>query len=161
MEELSAALIAAAVSLLVSALTNLWDRSRFFSKTVSGERIAWIREMRDLSAKMLSICERYTQDNLPDEKLDAFLETRNGILIRLNPIDTNYPHDQKLQHLLAEPDFASVKANVPEIRYELGTVLKTEWEKVKVEAGNNMSKIRQVDKERGRISRQRAERTPD
>ena len=158
MKEVITALIAAAVSLLVNAVLDIRKVSQFFSNTVSTERMAWIREMRDLSAKMLSICERYDPSQLPDEQYDAFLNARNGILIRLNPVDTNYPHDKTLHRLLAEPDFAKIKANVPEIRYQLGTILKTEWEKVKVEAGNSMAKIHQVDTIREKISRQRGEK---
>ncbi|MBQ9348060.1 MAG: hypothetical protein IJT94_12110, partial [Oscillibacter sp.] len=54
--------------LLVSVLANLWDRSRFFSAAVSSERMTWIKEMRGLSARLLSLCERYTPENLPDDK---------------------------------------------------------------------------------------------
>lgn len=157
MNEVIAALIAAAISLLVNAVVHIRKASQFFSNTVSTERMAWIREMRDLSAKMLSICERYDPAQLPGEQYDAFLNARNGILIRLNPVDTNYPHDQKLQQLLVEPDFTKIKANVPEIRYQLGTILKTEWEKVKVEAGNSPWKIRQVDTLREKIAQRRAD----
>lgn len=157
MNEVIAALIAAAVSLLVNAVVNIRKTAQFFSNTVSSERMAWIKEMRDLSAKMLSVCEHYDPAQLPDEQYDAFLNARNGILIRLNPVDTNYPHDKALQRLLAEPDFAAIKANVPEIRYQLGSILKTEWEKVKVEAGNSPWKIRQVDALREKIAQQRAD----
>ena len=157
MNEVIAALIAAAVSLLVNAVVNIRKTAQFFSNTVSMERMAWIKEMRDLSAKMLSVCERCDPAQLPDEQYDAFLNARNGILIRLNPVDTNYPHDKALHRLLAEPDFAAIKANVPEIRYQLGAILKTEWEKVKVEAGNSPWKIRQVDTLREKIAQRRAD----
>lgn len=155
MNEIVAAAIGAAVSLLVSAIVNFRERSHFFSDTVSAERMKWVKDMRKLGAAMLSICEQYEPDDLSTEQYAAFLNARNGILIRLNPIDTNYPHDQALQRMLDSPDFATIKANVPQIRYHLGTILKAEWEKVKVEAGNNLWKLRQIDAARKKIEEER------
>lgn len=66
MDEIIAAGIAAGVSLVLSYLVTLKENSRFFSNTVSHERLAWIKEIRDLTVTLFSICERYEADELPE-----------------------------------------------------------------------------------------------
>ena len=87
--------------------------------------------MRELCAELFSVCERYDAENLLPEGRDVFLRSRNGILIRLDPPGW-YITDDELLSLLAEPDFGRVKENLPRIRLILTTIIKTEWDKVKI-----------------------------
>lgn len=155
MDEIIAAGIAAGVSLVLSYLVTLKENSRFFSNTVSHERLAWIKEIRDLTVTLFSICERYEADELPEEQFSEFLKARNGILIRLNPSYSDYSLDRELHSLLSEPDFTTIKENVPRVRNIIGTILKSEWDKVKIEAGNSPSKIRRIQKLQNQIEKRK------
>lgn len=141
-------LIAAIVSAMVSALIalNVYTQGElhFFSTAISSERMSWIKEIRALSTELFSICEQYDTAELPQEQLAAFLRARNGILIRLDPIGW-YRADDRLIALLSSPDFIEVRGHVPEIRDILRRILKSEWDKVKIEAGNSKWKVRKID----------------
>ena len=151
MKEIIAAAIGAIVSLALSAVMTLKENARFFSNTVSGERMNWIKDIRKLAAELFTVCEQYDPNTLPEEQCTVFLNARNGILIRLNPDGSGYSLDSRLHQLLDDPDFATVKGNLPEIRSLLGKILKSEWDKVKVEAGNSRSKVRQIEKIQAQI----------
>ena len=154
MNEIIAAVITAFVAFLVGLLVNVQGRSQFFSTTVSGERMVWIKDIRGLCAELFTICERYDAANIPEEEYAAFLKARNGILIRLDPKGW-YHTDDELIELLKDPDFGKVKANLPRIREILMTILKTEWDKVKIEAGNSYWKVRKIEKMQKQISVQK------
>ena len=151
MKEIVAAAIGAIVSLALTAVMILKENARFFSNTVSTERMNWIKDIRKLAAELFSVCEQYEADTLPEEQRSAFLNARNGILIRLNPDGSGYSLDSQLHRLLSEPDFAAIKTNLAEIRFLLGTILKNEWDKVKIEAGNSRRKVRQIEKLQNQI----------
>ena len=145
MSEIIAAVITASVAFLAGLLVNVQGRSQFFSTTVSGERMMWIKDIRNLYAELSAVCERYDATDLPEEQYAVFLKARNGILIRLDPKGW-YSTDDELIELLKDPDFGKVKANLPRIREILMTILKTEWDKVKIEAGNSYWKVRKIEK---------------
>lgn len=151
MKEIIAAAIGALVSMALSALMTMKESSRFFSSTVSSERMNWIKDVRQLATELFTVCEQYSANDLPDEQRKVFLNARNGILIRLNPRGSGYSLDSALHNLLSEPDFGSVKEHLPEIRLMLGTILKNEWDKVKVEAGNSRGKVRKIEKIQAKI----------
>ena len=147
MTEAVSAVIAAAISAVVSAAValtvNLQSHEQFFSTTVSAERMNWIKEMRGLCAELFSICEQYEPGKLPPEQFAAFLRARNGILVRLFPKGWCLA-DTRLNELLSDPDYAKIRANLPEIRETCVTVFKSEWDKVKIEAGNNRRKVLKI-----------------
>ena len=52
--------------------------------------------------------------------------------------------DNRLNELLLDPDYAKIRANLPEIREICVTVFKSEWDKVKIEAGNSRRKAHKI-----------------
>ena len=144
MSEIIAAAITAAVAFFAGLLVNWQGRFQFFASTVSRERMVWIKDIRALCADLCSVCEQYEPDTLPPEQYAVFLKARNGILIRLDPKGW-YTTDDELIDLLKAPDFAKVKQNLPRIREILMTINKTEWDKVKIEAGNSRGKVKKIE----------------
>lgn len=153
MSEIIAAAVAALVALAVSVITEIREKEHLFADTVSSERMKWIREIRKLSVKLFTVCESCNGTPTP-EQLIAFLEARNGILIRLNPDDAYYSDDQALIPML-EKDFAGVKNDLPQIRKYLMKILKSEWDKVKIEAGKSLTKELQMKKIQKKIEKER------
>lgn len=150
MSEVIAAVIAGAFAFVAGLLVNVQGNAQFFSTTVSGERMVWIKDIRELCAELCAVCEQYDAANLPAEQYAAFLKARNGILIRLDPVGW-YETDDELIALLKDPDFGKVKANLPRVREILMTIIKTEWDKVKIEAGNSPWKVRRVEALQNRL----------
>lgn len=155
MNEIIAAGIGAMVSLVLSTVVTLKEGSRFFSNIVSGERMTWVKEVRALTAKLMALCEMYDEDTLPAEQRAVFLETRNDILIHLNPASAGYSLDSELHDLLSSPDISAIKENLPRIRELICTILKSEWDKVKIEAGNSPHKIKKIEKLQEQIEHRR------
>ena len=145
MSEVIAALVAGAFAFVAGLLVNIQGSAQFFSTTVSGERMVWIKDMRRLCADLFTVCEQYDADTLTAEDRTAFLQARNGILIRLDPPGW-YTTDDELLSLLSEPDFSRVRENLPRIRLLITTIIKSEWDKVKIEAGSSRWKVRQIEK---------------
>ena len=143
MSEIIAAAIAALAAFAAGLLVNLQGTFQFFSSVVSAERMIWIKDMRVLCADLFSVCEQYDAENLPPEQYAAFLKARNGILIRMDPPGW-YSTDDELLLLLSDPDFAKVKANLSRIRLIMMEIIKGEWDKVKIEAGNNRWKVKKI-----------------
>ena len=150
MSEVIAAAIAGAFAFVAGLLVNSQGKSQFFSTTVSGERMVWIKDIRELCAQLCAVCEQYDADSLPAEQYAVFLKARNGILIRLDPVGW-YTTDDELIELLKEPDFGKVKANLPRVREILMTIIKTEWDKVKIEAGNSPWKVKRIEEVQNRL----------
>ena len=96
------------------------------------------------------MCEQYDADSLPAEQRAAFLKARNGILIRLDPVGW-YATDDELIARLKDPDFGKVKENLPRVREILMTIIKTEWDKVKIEAGNSPWKVKRIEELQNRL----------
>lgn len=143
MTEVIVALITAVFAFLAGLVVNFQGKAQFFSSIVSKERMAWIKDIRKLSEELFSICEQYDVDNISREQYSLFLKARNGILARLGPAGY-YVTDDELIKLLIEPDFRKVKDSVPRIRELLTLITKNEWDKVKIEAGNNPWKVRRI-----------------
>ena len=140
MDEIIAATIAASLAFVAGLIVNSEGRFQFFSTIVSAERMAWIKEIRNLAADLCTLCEQYNPENLSDEHYAEFLKARNGILVRLDPKGW-YTTDDELIELLDSTDFGKVKANLPRIREIIMTINKSEWDKVKIEAGNSAWKV--------------------
>ena len=150
MAEIVAAVIAAGTAFIAGLLVNLQGNEQFFSSTVSAERMVWIKDMRELCPILFSVCEQYDAENLPPEQYEKFLYARNGILIRLDPPGW-YVTDDELLSLLKEPDFRKTKANLYRIRFLLTSIIKTEWDKVKIEAGSSRIKIRRIERLKAKL----------
>ena len=150
MTEVIAAVVTGAFAFVAGLLVNVQGNAHFFSSTVSHERMVWIHEIRQLGTKLFSVCEQYEPGQLPPEAETVFLKARNGILIRLDPPGW-YVTDDELITLLSEQDFASVREHLPRIRLLLTSILKTEWDKVKIEAGNSRWKVKRIDKLQERL----------
>ena len=144
MVEIISTSITALIAFIAGLMVNIQGRFQFFSTTVSQERMIWIKDIRSLCTELCSICEMYDVDTLPDTEKMNFLKARNGILIRLDPKGW-YITDDELIDLLKEPDFSTVKQNVPRIREILRRIEKGEWDKVKIEAGNSASKVKRIE----------------
>lgn len=159
MAEVWAAIISVAVSLFVSIIVGIQNKSEFFSKTVSQERLDWMHEMRQYLAELLTMLEEISAGRQPDaEENRRFLRLRNDILVRLNGAYADYESkDQYLAELLAEPDFAALQKRTEEIRSAGSRILKAEWDKVKSEAGNSRARYRQLAAARKEVTKLRKE----
>ena len=133
MDKNAVTIIAALIAFVSSLLVYLQGRKQFYSTTVSKERLAWIDDIRRLCTELCTVCEQYDVDEITPEAHVAFLSARNGILIRLNPMNEEYPTDKRLIELLEEPDFQKVKNNIQEVRIILMAINQSEWIKVKTE----------------------------
>ncbi len=146
MSDTVATLITAGLTFVAGLLVNRQSRNQFFSSTVSRERMEWVKDMRALCVELCTICDQYNSwISVPPEQKAAFLRDRNGMLLRLND-RADYPVDQELIGLLDKNSFEEVKAGAPDIRRICMSIFKTEWDKVKIEAGNSPFKVRRIEK---------------
>ena len=172
--QITAAVIAGVVSVLIALLTNRREKRQLFSNIVSRERMEWVRKVRQLCAELCAICALYDADAIlgEPEKLLAFHKARSGLLLHLSPWNY-YTTDNEMITLLtpldpepdaqntaetaalpydqndrekAKRDFQLVKANCPQIRKLLTKICKMEWDKVKIESGSSKSKQRKIDR---------------
>lgn len=125
------------VAVLVSLLTRRQGKKEFYAKTVSAERLAWIKDMREFFTKLFTICTLYDEKDMTGEKLVEFEQTRNAILIRLNPTDNCYKNDNLLRSMLLDRSFSEIKVDIPKIRETIEKTIKSEWDKIKIESGRN------------------------
>ncbi len=168
--QITAAVIAGVVSVIIALLTNRREKRQLFSNIVSRERMTWVREVRALCTELCAICEMYDAETIVKEpdKLLAFFKARSGLLLHLSPWNI-YTTDNEMIMLLnpldpepdaprtAQPDappvimdqarldFQKVKANCPQIRKLLTKICKLEWDKVKLESGSSKAK-RKIEK---------------
>lgn len=142
MTDIYAAAISAAVALIVGLLVNFQGRKQLFSNTVSKERMVWIKEVRALCVDLCVLCEQY--DRLTPDQETAFLKAREGILLHLDP-KGHYITDDALIELLQDKSFEDVKKNIGKVRETLRRVFKSEWDKVKIEAGNRLWRVWRIN----------------
>ena len=144
--------IAALITFIAGLLVNWQGSKQFFSTIVSKERMDWIKEMRKLCTELCTICELHDNESeLSNEEKTAFLKAKNGMILHLNNTEkenheNQYPIDQKLYELLVNKDFSEIKEKISEIRDNAAIIFKTEWDKVKIEAGNNRLKVKKIQK---------------
>lgn len=165
-----AAIIAACVSLFAAWMTNRREKKELFSNIVSRERMMWVREVRKLSMELCAICECYDIETIvqQSDKLLAFYQARSGLLLHLspwnkystdnelikllNPLDINPEQAGKDQinplpkdHESVKLDYQQVQAHCQRIRVIMTEICKMEWDKVKIESGNNKKKQKEID----------------
>ena len=132
---LASVLVASGVSLIVNIIMNRQSQRKTYTEIASNDRIAWIKTMREKGEQLLALCDCY--ETLDDEKNRQFHELRNGILLRLNPKDTDYELDRQVRDILDLKSFPEIKAHAEELRELLVKLFKAQWDTVKAEAGRD------------------------
>ena len=146
-----AAVVAAIVSLLTANVSKKQMKLTFYSQTISGERMNWINRMRELTAELTAFCCRYAGTVLSVEQKSEFEKIRVSILLMITPmkdieeiadltqrekVKSYYEHDLLLwEHL--NGDFQSVCDTINEIRDLVACICKSEWRRIKAEAGGD------------------------
>lgn len=144
MTEIISAIISASVAFIVGLIVSYQNKRQVFSSVVSRGRMDWVRDIRELSAELFTILEQYpSKAELPQEKYEKFLKAKNSIILRLSPQGFHQLDDEILQ-VLQYGSYDEISANMTLIRDRIVLIGKTEWEKVKVEAGSSQSKIDEV-----------------
>ena len=136
--------VASVISLIVNIIMNRQARRATYTEIASNDRIAWIKTMREKGEKLLAICDCF--DTLDEQTNREFHELKNGILLRLNPKDTDYELDRQVQAILENKSFAEVKARSGELREHLVRLFKGQWDTVKSEAGRDKSMKKKIEK---------------
>ena len=153
-------IITAVITFIAGLLVNKQGRNQFFSTVVSKERMEWIKEMRVLCTDLCTICETYEHESeLPSNERATFLKAKNGMILHLNNTEKKdqqdqFPIDKQLYDMLKDKSFEEIRENVPSIRDKATIIFKTEWDKVKIEAGNSPAKIRQIQELQDKINKQ-------
>ena len=130
------AAIAAVVSIIVNISSGYLSRRKMYAETASSERINWIREMRESTIELISLCETFDSfDSLDREQQLAFNKAKTSIIVHLNPSVYGYGNDNELYGLIADKSYNDIKANRIEIAKLVSTICKDEWDKVKIESG--------------------------
>ena len=147
-----AAVIAAIVSLVTAGVSKKQMKLSFYSQTISGERMNWINRMRELTAELAAFCCRYPADaEFTAEEMGEFEKIRVSILLMITPkkdveeitdsayrekVKSYYEHDLQLWELL-NGDYQSVHDSINEIRELVACICKSEWRRIKAEAGGD------------------------
>ena len=132
---LASVVVASIVSLIVNVIMNKQNQRKTYTEIASNDRIAWIKAMREKGEALLAICDCY--DTLDEKTNREFHELKNGILLRLNPKDSDYELDKKVQEILEDRTFPEIKARSAELREHLIRLFKGQWDTVKAEAGRD------------------------
>ena len=157
---LLAAIVAAVVSLVTAHVSKKQMKLTFYSQTISGERMNWINRMREQTAELAAFCCRYADSALSDEHRSEFERIRVGILLMITPmrdiieisdpakqtkVKSYYEHDLALWELL-NGDYQSVRDNIKAICELVACICKSEWRRIKAEAGGDQFVEAQVAK---------------
>jgi len=150
-----AALVAGVVSLIVIAIKDRHSKNELYVQTLSAHRMDWLKAMREHIVEFVTLYS--TMDiskngNETENNRIKFERCRANILMRLNP-DTNdvdSPNDN-LKKVLndikieqqSEKDRHSVIKNIENWGVKL---LKDEWERIKIEAGESVKRRKDIDK---------------
>lgn len=150
--------IAYAVGIALTFLLGLWNlinnyfqtRKTSFINTVTKQRVEWLERIRQDVSRFCGLTHTWVFSSLegkPEEfeVLKELDQLRHVIKLRLNPDDTP---DRKIRALIDKiPDLTheskheELKLALKELTDETQTMLKNEWEKVKLESEKgNLSK---------------------
>lgn len=131
---------------IISTIISIWtarkERLNFYSSTVSKERVAWINQTRDIASKLIAFCSMHSEDVLVSEDVFRFEELRSALVLRLTPkayINEKQQYletDGKLVELL-EKEYSVIRDSRYQIREIVVMICKTEWNRIKAEAGGN------------------------
>lgn len=136
-----AAFAGAALAAWVALRTS---QKTLFVNTVTKERAEWRRDLRLVTAELVTLA--HVALNNPLETLTDLHERRVGVRLRINPNGgAKHPLDQAIMDGLAQlpqllrphqgaPDPAQVLACLESLERNVQQLLKTEWDKSKLEA---------------------------
>jgi hypothetical protein len=152
------ALFAFASPLITTLLTYRQDKNQLFANMVSKERMEWIREMRKRCAELCVLCEQCENEAAMSEKQkETYLQAKYDLLLHLNHPDQpeqkiKYPLDAKMVEILTKPSYQELRAAMPDLRRYCMYIFKSEWDKIKVEAGDSKKKKQEVEKIQARMN---------
>jgi len=154
------AVVVAVSALLVGSIRDRHSKNELYTESVSSFRMDWIKAMRKHLVDLIVLCKTinsYEVNN--DEKVKnkiAFERCRANILMRLNPTVSGELSNanENLKILLKKMRFDQnqicvdeniIKEDFDDVE-KIGTaLLKEEWERVKVEAGETIKKRKEID----------------
>lgn len=121
MEEIIIGLAGALIGFIGSMLLLRFNYKNLFAKTISSERVSWLKDMRELVDNLMSELAKEDKSNVN--------QYTSKIILRLNP-----NNDEDLINYLKEIEADPNEANIDDIRHKFSVMFKEEWEKVKYEA---------------------------
>jgi hypothetical protein len=147
------------VSLVIGGIKDKQSKNELYAKTVSSFRMDWIIAMREHIVDLIVLCKTInnsgTNENKKENSENEFERCRANILMRLNPNpnkETSNNEDLKklLRKIKFEQNQICINGKITEKDIEdierIGTnLLKEEWERVKVEAGETIKKREEID----------------
>jgi len=143
------AVIVGVVSLTVAAINDKHSKNELYAKTVSSFRMEWIKDVRKYLVNLIVLCKKISHG--PEDR-DNFERCRANILMRLSHTQNkknkrrNYSDD--VRDLLNDMTFEYICENgnnTAKKIEDVGTnLLKEEWERVKVEAGETVKKREEI-----------------
>lgn len=121
MEEIIIGLAGALIGFIGSMLLLGFNYKNLFAKTISSERVSWLKDMRELVDNLISELAKEDKSNVN--------QYTSKIILRLNP-----NNDEDLINYLKRIEANPNEANIDDIRHKFSVMFKEEWDKVKCEA---------------------------
>ena len=155
------AVIASIIATIVSLLGTKYTVGMSGFHHVSSERITWIRNMQKLYARFASYCRIYNHNKKEFEGVrQQFSElceemkiSFSGNSLNSNPgVANSYPADLEAIKIIKTIQIAidagsQISDHSLEMLYKyLQLIIKGEWDKIKIESGDNNKKKNQVEK---------------
>ena len=155
------AIIASVIATFVSLLGTKYSIGMSGFHHVSIERITWIRNMQKMYARFVSYCRIYNYNMEEFESIRQQFEelceemkiSFSGNSLNSSPISENaYPADLEVIKIIKTIQIgieagSQVSDYALEMLYKyLQLIIKGEWDKIKIESGDNSKKKGQVDK---------------
>lgn len=155
------AIIASVIATFVSLLGTKYSVGMSGFHHVSLERITWIRNMQKMYARFVSYCRIYNYNMEEFESIRQQFEelceemkiSFSGNSLNSSPISENaYPADLEVIKIIKTIQIgieagSQVSDYALEMLYKyLQLIIKGEWDKIKIESGDNSKKKGQVEK---------------
>lgn len=142
MENIISGLVGAIIAFFGSILLIKFNYKDLFAKTVSQDRIVWLKQMREYAENLFCFIKEHN-DLISDEDKNNYFKLKTQILLRLNVEKCNNKDkktaEQEIFELLSDGEYSDIKDNLEaqnekDLIFLFRTMLKDEWEKVKCEA---------------------------
>jgi hypothetical protein len=134
MNNIISAILGGLIALVGSFILNKFNYSDLFAKTVSSERIKWIKDMRNTITDFIVFLKVHQKSNNNYFDIERFEQLKNFLLLRLNPkIDRN-SFDHFIRSNINKSYDERNTIDVDKLYKDCEDMLKIEWEKVKCEA---------------------------
>lgn len=136
--EILSGVLGAIIAFIASFLLLRFNYKDLFAKTISQDRIVWLKQMREYAENLF----HYVRNNNSKEQRDyngkTYYDYVEPILLRLN-LSVDKESDEGKIILLIKGDFKTIKDNLNsgnenDLLCLFRSMLKNEWEKVKCEA---------------------------